>query len=413
MAETFSSRFKKAWSIIKNKDPTIVEWDNGQGYYYRPDRVIPRYSTDRSFITSVYGRIAQDVAAKRIEHVQLDENGRYLDTIESTLNYCLTTEANIDQTGRAMILDAAFSMLEEGSVAIVPTRASENIRTASAFKVGCLRVAKITQWYPYKVKVELYDEDRGQKFETILPKSSVAIIENPFYTVMNAPNSTLQRLIRKLSILDAIDEHSGSGKLDLIIQLPYSTKSQLKQQQAAERRKQIDEQLAGSKYGIAYIDTTERITQLNRPVENNIMSQVEYLTSMLYSQLGITQSILDGTADEKAMLNYENRIVEPILSAIVSELSRKFLTKTARTQGQSIMFFSDPFKLVPINNIAEIADKFTRNEILTPNEIRQVIGMTPSGDPESDKLRNRNINQKTDDSENQNEGGEDIDPADV
>lgn len=413
MAETFSSRFKKAWNIIKNKDPTIVEWDNGPGYYYRPDRAIPRYSTDRSFITSVYGRIAQDAAAKRIEHVQLDENGRYLNTIESTLNYCLTTEANIDQTGRAMILDAAFSMLEEGSVAIVPTRASENIRTASAFKVGCLRVAKITQWYPYKVKVELYDEDRGQKFETILPKSSVAIIENPFYTVMNAPNSTLQRLIRKLSILDAIDEHSGSGKLDLIIQLPYSTKSQLKQQQAAERRKQIDEQLAGSKYGIAYIDTTERITQLNRPVENNIMSQVEYLTSMLYSQLGITQAILDGTADEKAMLNYENRIIEPILSAIVSEISRKFLTKTARTQGQSIMFFSDPFKLVPINNIAEIADKFTRNEILTPNEVRQIIGMTPSGDPESDKLRNRNINQKSDESENQNEGGEDIDPADV
>lgn len=413
MAETFSSRFKKAWNIIKNKDPTIVEWDNGPGYYYRPDRVLPRYSTDRSFITSVYGRIAQDVAAKRIEHVQLDENGRYLDTIESTLNYCLTTEANIDQTGRAMILDAAFSMLEEGSVAIVPTRASENIRVTSSFKVGCLRVAKITQWYPYKVKVELFDEDRGQKFETILPKSSVAIIENPFYTVMNAPNSTLQRLIRKLSILDAIDEHSGSGKLDLIIQLPYSTKSQLKQQQAAERRKQIDEQLAGSKYGIAYIDTTERITQLNRPVENNIMSQVEYLTSMLYSQLGITQAILDGTADEKAMLNYENRIVEPILSAIVSEISRKFLTKTARTQGQSIMFFSDPFKLVPINNIAEIADKFTRNEILTPNEVRQIIGMTPSGDPESDKLRNRNINQKSDESENQNEGGEDIDPADV
>jgi hypothetical protein len=361
-------------------------------------------------------RIAQDAAAKRIEHVQLDDNNRYVKTYSSSLNYCLTTEANIDQTGRALMFDAIFSMLEEGSVALVPTRASENIRLFTTFDVGCLRVAKVVEWYPYKVKVELYDEDRGGKFTTILPKRSVAIIENPFYSVMNGPNSTLQRLIRKLNILDAIDEQSGSGKLDLIIQLPYVVRSEIKKQQANERRKAIEDQLAGSKFGIAYIDGTERVTQLNRPVENNLMSQIEYLTSMLYSQLGINQAIMDGTADEKTMLNYENRIIEPILSAIVDELKRKFLTKTARTKGQSIVFFSDPFKLVPIQNIAEIADKFTRNEIMAPNEIRQIVGLKPSGDPESDKLRNRNINQNNENqegSEIQNEGGEDVESADV
>lgn len=415
MTDTLGSRFKKAWNIIKNKDPTSGHVDNGPGYYYRPDRRRVRSATDKSFVTSILTRIAEDAASKRVEHVRLDDNNRYAETIYSSLNYCLTSEANLDQTGRAFLFDAIFSMLEEGAVALVPTRASEDIKYATNFKVGQLRVAKIVQWFPYKVEVELYDEDRGSKFNIILPKRSVAIIENPFFSVMNAPNSTLQRLVRKLAILDAIDEQSGSGKLDLIIQLPYVVRSELKKQQANERRRAIEDQLAGSKFGIAYIDGTERVTQLNRPIENNLMAQIEYLTSMLYSQLGTNQAVMDGTADEKTMLNYENRIIEPILSAVVDELKRKFLSKTARTEGQSIMFFIDPLKLVPIQSIADIGDKLTRNEITSPNEIRQVLGLKPSNDPKSDELRNRNINQSSQDegadSEIQNEGGEADAPA--
>lgn len=388
------TRLQKAWNAFRNnRDPTYQYQDIGAGYYYRPDR--PRLSrgNERSIVTSIYNRIAMDCAAVDIKHVRLDDNGRFLSEVDSDLNGCLSLEANIDQTGRALIQDIVMSMLDEGCVAIVPTDTDVDPKTTDSYRILSMRTGKILEWYPTDVKVRVYNERTGQKEDIILPKSTVGIVENPLYAVVNEPNSTMQRLIRKLCLLDAVDEQTGSGKLDLIIQLPYIIKTDARRQQAETRRKDIEMQLSGSKYGIAYTDGTERITQLNRPVENNLLKQVEYLTNMAYSQLGITQTILDGTADEKTMLNYNNRTIEPILSAIIDEMKRKFLTKTARTQGQSIEFFRDPFRLVPVNDIAEIADKFTRNEILTSNEIRQIIGMKPSDDPKADQLVNSNISQ--------------------
>ena len=393
METSLGSRFRNAWNVFFNKDPTNYYKDVETTYSYRPDRVRFSRGNERSIITSVYNRIALDCASIDIKHVQLDDNGRYLSTRDSGLNNCLTADANLDQTGRAFIQDVVISMFDEGCVAIVPVDTDRNPKDTSSYEILTMRTGKILEWRPSKVKVRAYDENTGKKEDIILPKKNVGIIENPFYSVMNEPNSTLQRLIRKLNLLDAIDEQSGSGKLDLIIQLPYVIKTDARRQQAETRRKDIETQLSGSKYGIAYTDGTERITQLNRSVDNNLMSQIEYLTSMLYSQLGITQSVLDGTADEKTMLNYYNRTIEPIISVIVDEMKRKFLTKTAKSQNQSILFFRDPFKLVPVNDIAEIADKFTRNEIMTSNEIRQAIGMKPSNDPKADELRNSNISE--------------------
>lgn len=387
------SRLKHAWNAFLNRDPTGGYRDIGYGYSYRPDRFRLTRGNERSIVTSVYNRIALDVAAINIQHVKLDEEGRFLNVIKSGLNECLSLNANIDQTGRAFIQDVVMSMMDEGCVAIVPIDTDEDPNDTSGYQILSMRVARIRDWYPKHVKVEAYNERIGQKQEIVVPKEMVAIVENPLYSVVNEPNSTMQRLIRKLNLLDAVDEQSSAGKLDLIIQLPYVIKSEARRQQAEQRRRDIEQQLSGSKYGIAYTDGTERITQLNRSVENNLMKQIEYLTSMLYSQLGITQSVLDGTADEKTMLNYYNRTVEPIVSAIVDEMKRKFLTKTARSQNKSIMFFNDPFKLVPIADLAEISDKFTRNEIATSNEIRQVIGWKPSTDPNADKLRNSNLNQ--------------------
>ena len=407
---TFGSRLKHAWDAFTNKDPTRYHQNLGASYSSRPDRPRLTRGNERSIITSVFNRIALDTAAISIQHCKLDENGRLIEIIDSKLNDCLNVEANVDQTGRAFIQDVVMSMLDEGCVAIVATETTLDPKITDSYDVLSLRVGKIVDWYPAHVRVRVYNENTGHKEEIILPKKLVAIIENPLYAVINEPNSTMQRLIRKLNLLDAIDEQSGAGKLDLIIQLPYTIKSDARRQQAEDRRKSIEMQLAGSKYGIAYADATERITQLNRPVENNLMKQIEYLTSMVYSQLGITQTILDGTADDKTMLNYYSRSIEPIISAIVDEMKRKFLSKTARTRKQSIEFFRDPFKLVPVNDIAEIADKFTRNEILTSNEIRQIIGIRPSNDPKADKLINSNISQQSMDSGPSNEineeGGE-------
>lgn len=412
MELSIGSRFKNAWNAFSNKNPTSS--NNGYGgYYYRPDRVRLTTRNERSIITSVFNRIAIDVAAIDINHCQLDEDGRFQSIISSSLNECLTVEANLDQTGRNLIQDAVMSMFDEGCVAIVPVDTTFNPKDTNSYDILSLRVGKIVTWYPTQVRVEVYNERKGLKEEVTLDKSDVAIIENPLYAIMNEPNSTLQRLIRKLVLLDSIDEQSGSGKLDLIIQLPYIVKSPARKAQAEQRRTDIEKQLAGSKYGIAYTDGTEKITQLNRPVENNLMKQIEYLTSMLYSQLGITQAVLDGTADEKTMLNYYSRTVEPIVSSIVDEMIRKFITKKARTQGKTILFFRDPFKLVPVNQIAEIADKFTRNEILTSNEIRQVIGRKPSEDPKADMLINSNLNQSNEslaevNDQNEMEGGTNI-----
>ena len=385
-------RLRHGWNAFMNRDPTYAQ-DLGPSYYYRPDR--PRFTrgNERSIVTSVYNRIALDASAITIQHVRLDENGRFLSTIDSDLNKCLTLDANIDQTGRAFLQDAVMSMLDEGCVALVPVETDVDPNDTDSYKIFSIRTGKIVEWRPQHVKVRVYDERTGRKEDITISKSSVAIVENPLYAVINEPNSTMQRLIRKLSLLDVTDEQTASGKLDLIIQLPYIIKTEARRQQAEQRRKDIEMQLAGSKYGIAYTDGTEHITQLNRSVENNLMKQVEYLTSMLYSQLGITQTILDGTADEKTMINYYTRTIEPIVSSIVDEMKRKFLTKTARSQRQSIEFFRDPFKLVPVNDIAEIADKFTRNEILTSNEIRQIVGMKPSNDPKADELINSNISQ--------------------
>ena len=388
----FSDRLKHSWNAFFSRDPTYIYRDTGPSYSYRPDR--PRFTrgNERSIVTSIYNRIALDVAAVSIQHVRLDDSGRFLEPINSGLNNCLTLEANIDQTSRAFIQDVVISMFDEGCVAIVPVDTSSDPESGS-YEIETMRTGKIIEWYPRHVKVRVYNDRTGQKEDIICSKDTVAIIENPLFAVINEPNSTMQRLIRKLNLLDYIDEQSGSGKLDLIIQLPYLVKTETKRQQAEKRRQDIEDQLTGSKYGIAYTDATERITQLNRPVENNLMKQIEYLTSMLNSQLGITTTIMDGTADEKTMLNYNNRTVEPIVSAIVDAMKRTFLTKTARSQKQSILFFRDPFKLVPVNDLAEIADKFTRNEIMTSNEIRQIVGMRPSDDPRADELRNANINQ--------------------
>lgn len=389
-------RLKHAWNTFKNKDPTQVNWNIGPSYGYRPDRMRYTRGNERSIVTAVYNRIAMDVAAVNLKHIRLDENDRYKETIDSGLNNCLSVEANLDQTGRAFIQDLVASMLDEGCVAAVPTDADDEPEDSGNFKVYTLRTGKILEWYPRHVKVEVYNEQEGQRQQIIIPKSTVPLIENPMYSVMNEPNSIYQRLVRKLTLLDVVDEQTSSGKLDLIIQLPYIIKTEARREQAEKRRKNIEKQLSEGKYGIAYTDGTERITQLNRPVENNLMKQIEYLTSMFFSQLGITQSILDGTADEKTMLNYYNRTIEPILSAIADEMKRKFLTPTARSQKQTIAYFRDPFKLVPVNDIAEIADKFTRNEIMTSNEIRQVIGMKPSSDPNADVLRNKNLSDSSD-----------------
>lgn len=394
---TITERFKNAWSAFTSRDPTLEpKYAYYEGSAYRPDRRFFRRGNERSIVTAVYNRIAIDAASVGIRHVRVDQNGNFSEEVRSKLNEALSTEANIDQTGRAMIQDLVMSMLDEGVVALVPTYTSANPIFNDSYEIYNLRVARITKWFPQHVRVNLYDDRTGKHREVTLPKKMVAIIENPLYSVMNEPNSTLQRLIRKLNLLDSIDEQSGSGKLDLIIQLPYVIKTESRRQQAEQRRKDIEMQLAGSKYGIAYTDGTERITQLNRPVENNLMKQIEYLTSMLYGQLGITEEVINGTADEKVMLNYHNRTIEPILSAIVGEAERKFLTVTARTQNQAIKFFRDPFKLVPVNDLAEIADKFTRNEILSSNEIRGIIGYKPVDDPRADELRNKNLNQEVD-----------------
>lgn len=399
MEFSLGSRIKRSWNAFFNRDPTKEDWNTGPSYSARPDRIRFTRGNERSIVTSVYNRIALDVSAITIQHVRLDDNGRFKEIITSGLNNCLTTEANIDQTGRAFIQDIVMSMFDEGCVAIIPVDTDRDPESGS-FEIYTMRTGKILEWRPNHVKVQVYNDRTGQKEDILVSKDTVGIIENPLYAVINEPNSTMQRLIRKLNLLDVIDENNSSGKLDLIIQLPYVIKTEMRRQQANQRRKEIEEQLRGSKYGIAYTDGTERITQLNRPVENNLMSQIEYLTNMLYSQLGITQTILDGSADDKTMLNYYNRTVEPIISAIVDEMKRKFLTKTARSQLQSILFFRDPFKLVPVADLAEIADKFTRNEIMTSNEIRQVIGMKPSDDPKADELRNSNINQSNEEIDN-------------
>lgn len=396
-------RLKTAWNVFleREKDPSYeYRYIEGPSSYYRPDRPRLTRGNERSIVTSVYNRIAMDAAAIDIFHVRLDENKRFVEEIKSGLNNCLTTEANIDQTGRAFIQDAVLSMMDEGCIAIVPVDTTTNPDVTGSYDINSMRVGKIVEWRPRHVKIELYNDRKGVKEEVVMPKEAVAIIENPLYAVINEPNSTMQRLIRKINLLDIIDEQSSSGKLDLIIQLPYVIKTEQRRQQAESRRKDIENQLAGSKYGIAYTDGTEHITQLNRPVENNLQSQVEYLTSMLYSQLGITKEILDGTANEQTMLNYYNRTIEPVLSAITDEMKRKFLTKTARSQRQSIEFYRDPFKLVPTSQLAELADKFTRNEIMSSNEVRAIIAMKPSDDPRADELRNSNLSAPKGEEEN-------------
>lgn len=387
-------RLQHAWNAFVYNDNNYVDPQNLGGLStFKPDRVHFSRGVERSIVTSVYNRLALDVSSIAIKHVRLDENGRFKEEVDSGLQNCLNVEANIDQTGRAFLQDVVMSMLDEGCVAIVPVDTTIDPAKSGSYEINTMRTGKILEWYPAHVRVRVYNDKKGIHEELVLPKTTVAIIENPLYAVINEPNSTMQRLIRKLNLLDVVDEQTSSGKLDLIIQLPYVIKTDARRKQAEERRKDIEMQLSGSKYGIAYTDGTERITQLNRPAENNLMKQVEYLTSMLYSQLGLTQSIMDGSADDKTMLNYYNRTVEPILAAITDEIKRKFLTKTARSQKQTVMYFRDPFKLTPVVDLAEIADKFTRNEIMTSNEIRQIVGMKPADDPSADELRNKNLNQ--------------------
>ncbi len=397
-------RLQHAWNAFVYNDNTYADPQNLGGLStYKPDRVHFSRGVERSIVTSVYNRLALDVSSIAIKHVRLDENGRFKEEVDSGLQNCLNVEANIDQTGRAFLQDVVMSMLDEGCVAIVPVDTTIDPAKSGSYEINTMRTGKILEWYPAHVRVRVYNDRKGIHEELVLPKSSVAIIENPLYAVINEPNSTMQRLIRKLNLLDVVDEQTSSGKLDLIIQLPYVIKTDARRKQAEERRKDIEMQLSGSKYGIAYTDGTERITQLNRPAENNLMKQVEYLTSMLYSQLGLTQSIMDGSADDKTMLNYYNRTVEPILAAITDEIKRKFLTKTARAQKQTVMYFRDPFKLTPVVDLAEIADKFTRNEIMTSNEIRQIVGMKPAEDPSADELRNKNLNQSNEEVGNKKE----------
>ena len=389
-------RLVHAWDAFKGRDPTNVPKNLGYGYSVRPDR--PRYTSgnERTIIAAVLNKIAMDCASIRLEHCRLDDQNRYMETISSSLNDCLTVSANIDQTGRAFVQDIVASMLDEGVVAVVPTKADFNPNNKETFKIEELRTARIREWYPEYIKVQMYNPETGNRDEFTYSKKSVAIIENPLYSVMNEYNSTLQRLVRKLTLLDAVDEETSVGKLNMIVQLPYTVKTEAKRKIADARRRDLESQLKDDKFGIGYIDATEKITQLNRPLENNLLAQIEYLTNLLYSQLGLTPEILNGTADENAMNNYYNRLIEPILSAIADEMLRKFITKTARTQGQSICFFRDLFKLMPINNVAEVADKFTRNEIATSNEIRQFIGLKPSKDPRADELRNSNISEAKD-----------------
>lgn len=408
-----TSRLKHAWNAFLNRDPTSHYENIGIGYSSRPDRQRLTRGNERSTITSVYNRIALDVAAVNIKHVRLDEDDRFLYSMKSDLNNCLTLEANIDQTARAFIQDIVLSMLDEGSVAIVPTDTTDDPEITDSYDILTMRTGKILEWHPRHVKVRVYNENTGKKEDVLVLKSKTGIVENPMFAVMNEQNSTMQRLIRKLNLLDDVDEQSSSGKLDMIIQLPYIIKTEARRQQAEKRRADIEEQLTGSKYGIAYTDGTERITQLNRPIENNLMKQIEYLFGQLLSQLGITQSIMDGTADEKTMLNYLNRTIEPIISAISDEMKRKFLTKTARSQLQSIVYFRDPFKLVPVNEIADIADKFTRNEIMTSNEIRQIVGMKPAKDPKADELRNKNLNSPEESANNISEEKEEYQNEEV
>lgn len=389
MERSFGSRLKHAWNAFMNRDPPANLY--GGGYAYRPDRPRLTGGNERTIITAIYNRIALDAAAITINHVRLDSNGRFDAVMDSGLNSCLNSEANIDQTGRALVQDIVMSMLDEGVVAVVPVETSFDPTTSNSYKIESMRVGKVEEWYPEHVRVRLYNQKSGQKEDIVLPKKMVAIIENPFYAVMNEQNSTMQRLIRKLRIMDVVDDQVGNNKLDLIIQLPYVVRGETRKKQAELRRQEIEEQLTNSKLGVAYTDGTERIVQLNRSLENNILKTVEYLTNMLYSQLGITQEIMNGTADDAAMTNYYNRTIEPILSAITDEFKRKFLTKTARAQGQSILFFRDPFKLAPIGTVAEMADKFTRNEIMSSNEFRQVIGLKPSKDPKADQLLNKNL----------------------
>lgn len=394
MEINFSSRVKRAWNAFLNRDPPQhSNYTYYGGYSYRPFYERRGSAVDHTIVTAIMNRIAVDASSITIQHVKLDDNDRFDETVKSDLNSCLNLSANIDQTGRAFIEDIVLSMLEEGVVAVVPVDTDVDPKITESYKIYSMRVGKITEWFPNHIRVRLYNDRTGEKEEITLPKKMVAIVTNPFYSVMNEPNSTMQRLIHKLNLLDVIDEQASSGKLDLIIQLPYVVKNDLRRQQAEERRKQIEDQLMGSKYGIAYTDGTERITQLNRSLDNNLLTQVEYLTNMAYSQLGITQEIMNGTADEAAMTNYYSRVIEPIVSAIVDEFKRKFLTKTARSQKQSIVFYRDPFKLVPIGTVADMADKFTRNEIMSSNEFRQVIGLKPSKDPAADELRNKNLNQ--------------------
>lgn len=397
-------RLQHAWNAFVYNDNNYVDPQNLGGLStFKPDRVHFSRGVERSIVTSVYNRLALDVSSIAIKHVRLDENGRFKEEVDSGLQNCLNVEANIDQTGRAFLQDVVMSMLDEGCVAIVPVDTTIDPAKSGSYEINTMRTGKILEWYPAHVRVRVYNDKKGIHEELVLPKSTVAIIENPLYAVINEPNSTMQRLIRKLNLLDVVDEQTSSGKLDLIIQLPYVIKTDARRKQAEERRKDIEMQLSGSKYGIAYTDGTERITQLNRPAENNLMKQVEYLTSMLYSQLGLTQSIMDGSADDKTMLNYYNRTVEPILAAITDEIKRKFLTKTARAQKQTVMYFRDPFKLTPVVDLAEIADKFTRNEIMTSNEIRQIVGMKPATDPSADELRNKNLNQTNEAIDNKKE----------
>ena len=407
MAESVVTILNSAWNAFRKNEQEALSPQNGDPYYEygmvssyaRPDRIRLTRGNDQSIINSVYNRIAMDVASLTINHVRLDENNRFKEIIDDGLNRCLNLSANIDQTGRAFVQDIVMSLLDEGCIAVVPVETNRD-PAAGSYDIYSMRVGKITNWFPDRVKVELYDERVGRHKDIMVKKQDCAIIENPMYSVMNEPNSTLRRLIRKLNILDAVDEQTASGKFNMIIQLPYAVRGTKRREEARERQKEMEKQLNGSKYGVAYIDSAEKVTQLNRPLDNNLLSQVEYLTNMLYGQLGITQNIMTGTADEQETLNYTNRAVEPIVSAIVDEFKRKFLTPTAITQKQSIMFFRDPFKLVPIDNIAEIADKFTRNEIMTKNEFRQVIGMKPSDDPRADELRNSNISESNEEIKN-------------
>lgn len=394
MEYDFWSRLKHGWNAFLSREPTeYYQMDLGQSYSRRPDRTRLSRGNERTIVTSILNRMAVDASQIEIKHVRLDENGRYLEDIDSGLNNCLNVEANIDQAGTAFKQDMYLSMLDEGVIAVVPIDTSADPKISSSYEIGTMRVGKILQWYPQHVKVSVYDDRSGKHRDAIFHKRHVAIIENPFYSVMNEPNSTLKRLVRKLNLLDAVDEQSSSGKLDLIIQLPYTVKTETRRQQAEKRRNDIEKQLTGSRHGIVYTDGTEKITQLNRPVENNLLKQIEYLTSMLMDQLGITPEILNGSADEKTMLSYDNRIIAPLVTAPVEEFHRKFLTKTARAQRQAIAYFKDPFKLVPVSQMAEIGDKFTRNEIMSSNEVRQSIGMKPSSDPKADELRNKNLSE--------------------